>query len=102
MSNVLVYLEHAGAHVRSESLPAITFGKLAAQKLGGQLYFLLIGAEAKTAATAAATLGAAGVIIVEDSALGSVLAETYAPIIARIAKEKGAAIVGGAATNVGK
>ena len=102
MANVLVYIEHADGHVRTASLPALTFAQKAAEKTGGKVFALLVGAGAKAAAGAAAKYGAACVITVEDPALGHPLAETWAPIVARVAKDKGAAIVAAAATNLGK
>ena len=102
MGNVLIYLEHAEGHVRTASLPAVTFGKQAAAQHGGQLLFLLVGPHAKAAGEQAAKLGAHTVIVVEDAALEHVLAETYSQVIAKVAKEKGATLVAGAATNLGK
>lgn len=102
MGNVLVFLEHAEGHLRSASFPAITFGQQAAAQHGGQLYLLLVGPHAKAAAAVAAKYGAAGVIAVEEAGLEHILAETYAPVIAKIAKEKNAQVVAAAATNVGK
>src|SRR5690348_10017327 len=102
MGNVLLYLEHTEGHLRTASLPAITFGKQAAEAHGGQLWLILVGPHAQQAAAGAAKYGAAGVIAVEDPQLEHVLAETYAPVIARVAKEKGATLVAASATNVGK
>ena len=102
MGNVLIFVEHAEGHVRTASLPAVTFGQQAASHHGGKLYLMLVGANVKSAAAEAAQLGAAGVLTVEDPGLGNYLAETYAPIVARVAKEKGATLVGGTATNLGK
>jgi electron transfer flavoprotein alpha subunit len=54
------------------------------------------------AADEAAKLGAAEVVVVEAAGLENYLAETYAPIIAKVAQEKGATVVGATATAVGK
>jgi electron transfer flavoprotein alpha subunit len=62
---------------------------------------LLVGPGAASAAAEAAALGAA-VVTVEDPSLAHYLAESYAPIVARIAKERGASLVAATATNVGK
>lgn len=102
MGNVLIFVEHAGGHVRTASLPAVTFGHKAASLSGGQLQFLLVGPGAQAAAKEAAAYGASEVFVVEDPALEHYLAETYAPIVARVAKEKGASLVAGTATNLGK
>ena len=102
MGNVLIVVEHQDGHVRTASLPAITFGKKAAELHGGSLELLLIGKGAAAAGAEAATLGASAVFTVEDAALEHYLAETYAPIVARVAKEKSASLVAATATNFGK
>jgi electron transfer flavoprotein alpha subunit len=102
MANVLVVLEHAGGALRTASLPAITFGTELAGKRGGKLFLALIGAGLDKAAADAAQYGAAEVLVVENAALEHYLAETYAPIVARLAGELGATAVGATATSFGK
>jgi electron transfer flavoprotein alpha subunit len=104
MANVLIVLEHADGHLRTASLPAVTFGKQAAEKAGGSLTLLLIGAPGKAAAAAdeAAKLGAAEVLVAEHAGLESFLAESYAPIVVEAAKSKGASIVAATGTSFGK
>jgi electron transfer flavoprotein alpha subunit len=101
MGKVLLFVEHAGGHLRTSALPAITFAREAAKHHGGALALLLAGPGAAAAAAEAASFGA-DVLTVEDAALEHYLAETYAPIVARIAKEQGATLVAATATNVGK
>jgi electron transfer flavoprotein alpha subunit len=62
---------------------------------------LLVGAGAQAAGAAAAKV-APKVIVVDDAKLDHYLAETYAPIIARVAKEASATVVSATATAVGK
>ena len=102
MGNVLLFIENADGHMRSASLPAVTFARKAAQAHGGKLYFVLVGSQLAGAAAEAAKLGGDGVITVDDPCLEHYLAETYAPIVARIAKEKGATLVAATATNLAK
>jgi electron transfer flavoprotein alpha subunit len=102
MGNVLLFVENSEGHVRSASLPAVTFARQAAEQGGGQLHLLLVGADVKAAAAEASKLGAAGVVTVEDPALANYLAESFAPIVARVAKDKGASVVAASATNLGK
>lgn len=101
MGNVLALCEFSGASLRSSALSVITFARQAASAHGGEVVLLLIGAGAATAAPQAATF-AGKVITVEDGGLVNYLAETYAPIIARVAKENGASVVTATATSVGK
>ncbi len=102
MANVLVVLEHAAGALRTASLPAVTFGKEMAAKLGGQLYLLVAGHNIAQVAEEASHLGAAEVLVAENPALEQYLAETYAPIVARVVKDKGVAVVAGTATTFGK
>ena len=99
--NVLVVVESADEQLRTASLSAITFGREAAKLHGGGLSLLLIGSDVAAAATDAASYGVE-VIVVDDPGLAHYLAETYAPIVARVARDKGATLVAATATNFGK
>jgi electron transfer flavoprotein alpha subunit len=101
MGNVLVVVEQSGGQLRTASLPAVTFGKQMAEVAGGKLSLLLIGSNLGAAAAEAAKLGAE-VLVADDPKLEHYLAETYAPVIAKVAKEKGASVIGATATAVGK
>jgi electron transfer flavoprotein alpha subunit len=61
----------------------------------------LIGKGANDAAQAAAKF-APKVVVVDDAALEHPLAETFAPILARLAQENGASVVTATATSTGK
>jgi electron transfer flavoprotein alpha subunit len=102
MGNVLVFLEQADGALRPAALSTISFAQAAHKAHGGKLLFLLIGDNVRAAAEQAATFGADTVFSVEAGALKHYLAETYAPIVARIAREQGASLVGGTSTSVGK
>ena len=102
MGNVLLVLEQADRKLRPAALSAISFGRAAQKAHGGKLLFLLIGDSVQDAAREAAQFGADAVLVVEAPALKNYLAETYAPIVARVAKEQGASLVGGTSTAVGK
>jgi electron transfer flavoprotein alpha subunit len=102
MANVLVVVEQSGGVLRTASLPAVTFGKQLAELAGGKLSLLVIGSNVGKAAEEAAKLGAAEVLVADDPKLEHYLAESYAPVIAKVAKDKGAAVVGATATAFGK
>ena len=102
MGNVLIVVEQSGGQLRTASLPAISFGKQMAEKTGGQLHLLLIGASVGAAAAEAAKLGSAEVLTCEAPALEHALAETYAPIIAKAASDKQCSVIAGTATSFGK
>ncbi|MCU1277755.1 MAG: etfA, partial [bacterium] len=102
MGNVLIVVETQEGRVRTASLPAITFGKQVAEKAGGKLSLLVVGAGVDGAAAEAAKYGAAEVLVADHPSLKDYLAETYAPIVAKVAKEKGASHVAMTSTSTGK
>jgi electron transfer flavoprotein alpha subunit len=102
MGNVLVVVETQDGHLRTASLPAVTFGKQLAEKAGGKLSLLVVGAGVDGVAADAAKYGAAEVLVADHPGLKNYLAETYAPIVAKVAKEKGATVVAMTSTSTGK
>jgi electron transfer flavoprotein alpha subunit len=101
MGNVLAFCETAGAGLRTNALSCIAFARQAAEKHGGQVVVLLAGSGVKAAADEAARY-AAKVVVVDDGKLEKYMAETYAPIVARVAKAEGASVIAATATAVGK
>ncbi|HUJ61754.1 MAG TPA: FAD-binding protein [Kofleriaceae bacterium] len=101
MGNVLALCEFSGAALRSSALANLAFARGAATEHGGKVIALLAGAGAQAAGAAAAKY-APEVIVVDDARLEHYLAETFAPIIARLAKEHGASVVSATATALGK
>lgn len=101
MGNVLAICEFSGASLRSSALSNLTFARTAAAAHGGEVIIALLGAGAQAASAAAATF-AGKVVVVDDAALASYMAESYAPIIARLAKEHNATVVSATATSMGK
>jgi electron transfer flavoprotein alpha subunit len=101
MGNVLAFCEYSGDALRTSALANLAFARTAAQAHGGEVIALLIGAGAQAASGSAAKY-APKVIVVDDAKLDHYLAETYAPIVARLAKEHGATVVTATATAVGK
>jgi len=101
MGNILALCEFSGATLRSSALANLAFARIAAAAHGGEVIALLVGAGAQ-GASAEASKYAGKVITVEDGALAHYLAETYAPIVARLAKDHGATLVSATATAQGK
>jgi electron transfer flavoprotein alpha subunit len=102
MGNVLIVVETQDGHLRTASLPAVTFGKQLAEKAGGKVSLLVVGAGADGAAAEAAKYGAAEVLVADHPGFKNYLAETYAPIVAKVAKEKSASHVAMTSTSTGK
>ena len=101
MGNVLAICEFSGAALRASALANLAFARAAATAHGGEVVALVLGAGAQ-AASAGAAKYAPKVVVVEDGKLEHYLAETYAPVVARLAKEHGATVVCAAATSMGK
>lgn len=101
MGNVLALCEFEGASLRSSALANLAFARTAAQAHGGEVIAVLVGTGAQAASGAAAKF-APKIIVVEDAQLSHYLAETYAPIVARLAREHSATVVTATATAVGK
>ena len=101
MGNILAFCEFDGGALRASALSNLTFARQAAAAHGGEVVALLIGAGGAAAGAAAAAY-APKVVTVEHGDLAAYLAETYAPIVARLAGEHGATVVCAIATSVGK
>ncbi|MBA3396046.1 MAG: electron transfer flavoprotein subunit alpha/FixB family protein [Deltaproteobacteria bacterium] len=101
MGNVLAFCEFSDDGLRTSALANLTFARQAAQAHGGEVIALVMGGGVQGAAAAAAKY-APKVLVVDEPTLAHYLAETYAPIVARLAKEHGATVVCATATSVGK
>src|SRR5215211_5624943 len=101
MGNVLAFSEFSGAALKSSALANLSFARDAAAAHGGEVIIALIGKGAGEAAAAAAKF-APKVVVVDDAALEHALAETYAPILARLVGEHGVTVLTATATSVGK
>ncbi|HTL35861.1 MAG TPA: electron transfer flavoprotein subunit alpha/FixB family protein [Kofleriaceae bacterium] len=101
MGNVLAFCEFQGDTLRTSALANIAFARTSAQAHGGEVIALLVGPGAATAAGHAAKF-APKVVTVEDGKLEHYLAETYAPVLANLAKANNATVVSATATAIGK
>ncbi len=101
MGNVLAYCEFGDSALKSSALSNLTFATAAAKAHGGEVIALLVGKGAKGAGADAARY-AAKVVVVDDPGLEHYLAETHAPIVARLAGEHGASVVSATANTLGK
>jgi electron transfer flavoprotein alpha subunit len=101
MSNILAFCEFAGSTLRTSALANLAFARDAAKAHSGEVIILLVGNGAAGAAADAAKY-APKVVTVESPALGDYLAETYAPVLAKLAKEQDACVVTATATAIGK
>jgi electron transfer flavoprotein alpha subunit len=98
MGNVLAFCEFSGAQLKSSALANLAFARQAAQAHGGNVVALLVAAAAGPAAAKLAPK----VVVVDDAGLAHYLAETFAPIVAEVAKAQGASLISATATTTGK
>lgn len=101
MGNVIVFCESQGDSLKGSALSAIAAGRTAAGFHGGEVIALLVGKGVSAAADHACKY-APKVITVDDDRLETFMAETYAPVIAKVAKENDASVIVGAANQTGK
>jgi electron transfer flavoprotein alpha subunit len=99
MGNVIVYLETQDGKLRTASLPAVSFAREAAKHHGGQVYGVMAGSGFDTQEAAKYV---AKVFVFDNAGLKDYAAETYAPLVAKVAKEQGATAVCATATATGK
>jgi electron transfer flavoprotein alpha subunit len=105
MGAVIVYCEISGSSIRTASLPAVTAAAALATHHGGEVVAVVAGAGAGVAAAAADAARHAGigrVVAYDDPRLGTPMAETLAPLLARAVKEAGATALVATATSTGK
>jgi electron transfer flavoprotein alpha subunit len=101
MGNVLAFCEFQSGALRTSALANLSFARQAAKLHGGDVVILVVGPGAAAAGAAAAAY-APKVVTVEDPGLAHYLAETYAPVVASVARDQGATVVCATATAVGK
>jgi electron transfer flavoprotein alpha subunit len=98
---VLIVAEQSSGALRKATLHALSAGRQLARRTGGKLHVALLGSGVRPLADALAKHGAE-VHVGDAAGLANPLAEAHAPVIAALARQVGAAFVGGAATAFGK
>jgi electron transfer flavoprotein alpha subunit len=101
MANVLIVAEQLDGHLRRSTLNALSAGQALARRAGGQLRVALLGHGVAAPAQELAAYGEV-VQVADAPGLERYLAESFAPVVAGMARELGAAYVGAAATAFGK
>jgi electron transfer flavoprotein alpha subunit len=102
MGNVLVFAEHQHHKFPKSTLVAITAGKSAASKLGGDCYATVFGKGIDDLANQLAECGVKKVFAVDDAALEHYLADTHAAALSQLVKDKGIEALVATATAMGK
>jgi len=101
MGNVLAFCETNGDQLKTSALSNLAFAREAAKAHGGDVVILLVGQGTQAAGPQAAKY-ASKVITVDDANLNYYFAETFAPVVAKVAKEVGATVISATATAMGK
>jgi len=99
--NVLIVAEQVNGALRKATLHAISAGREIARRTGGKLHLALLGKGIGPVAEELAGYGA-DVHLADAPVLEHALAESYAQVVAEIAKAAQATFVGAAATAFGK
>lgn len=102
MSNVLIFVEYAGAQAKPGSLAGITFGQAYAQATGGELHLAMIGSGATAAAESIKGFGAKAVHVIDNDCFKNYLAESYTKALTHLAEKTSATMVAGAASSTTK
>ncbi len=102
MGNVLVFAEHQHLKFAKTTLVAITAGKDAASKSGGECYAAVFGKGIDALANELAEYGVKKVYAVDDAALEHYTADAHAAALAQLIKDKGIETLIATATAVGK
>jgi electron transfer flavoprotein alpha subunit len=101
MAAVVVFVESTPQGLKSSSLPAVTAARALAEHHGGPVVAVVMGAGVEATAKEAAAY-VEKVVAHDDPALGAVLAESYAPVLAATVKQQGGTALVASATSAGK
>jgi len=102
MPQILVIAEHACGSLRPATGAAAGFASQVVAAAGGAFDILVLGADVGPVAAAVAHYRAASVLVADSPALAQPLADTYAHLIAAVARRRGATLVVAAATTFSK
>jgi electron transfer flavoprotein alpha subunit len=102
VGNVLIYGEHAHGQLPKATAIAVTAGKQAASKLGGETILALLGNDVSGLKDQAAKLGTSKVVTVESPALEHHTADVVALAIKAVCEATGSNLVVFASTSKGK
>jgi electron transfer flavoprotein alpha subunit len=102
MGTVLVFAEHQHHKFAKTTLVAISAGKDAASKSGGECWAVVCGKGVDDLAGELAEYGVKKVFVVDDPALEHYTADAHAAALAQLVKDKGVELLLATATAVGK
>lgn len=94
MSSILLVAEHLNGQIKKATFNALTFAQQAKEKLNANLCLLVIGNNIEDIAASLQPYGADTIYLVENTSLENCLAETWGVVIAEVAKQCDAVLVG--------
>jgi len=102
MANILLYTEQRGGEFKSATLPAVTFARQLAEKVGGGFDIVVLGHNVGGVVEQVKGLGAAKVLVADSANLAHPLPDVYAAALAEVAQKSGAKYVVASATTIAK
>lgn len=102
MGEILVVVEHQGGALKKTTLSTLAAAKALSALLGGEVDALVLGEGAGGVAEAVSGYGVRKVLLGEDAALREPLAQSFAPAVAQIVRERGYGAVLAPASTFGK
>ncbi len=102
MGNALIVAEYKGDALKKVTRAAFTFAKEYTTKQGGEFHILVLGHNLGAVVDECMSYGAAKVHVADNESLANYLAESYAQVVAQVAKDSGAEVVGATASAMTK
>src|SRR6185369_8965324 len=102
MLQILILAEHEDDQLKLATLSAVGFARKVCGEAGGAFEILVIGENVSGIAETLRPYGAAGVLIADDAQLKNPVADKYAHVIAKAARERNSTMVVGAASTFSK
>jgi electron transfer flavoprotein alpha subunit len=102
MPQILILAEHEDGQLKFATFSAVGFARKVCGEAGGAFEILVIGENVSGIAETLRPYGAAGVLIADDAQLKNPVADKYAYVIAKAARERNSTMVVGAASTFSK
>jgi electron transfer flavoprotein alpha subunit len=102
MANILVIAEHDDGQLKLATLSAVAFAHKVVAVAGGAFEIVVIGENIGGTSEQLRNYGAANVLLADNTQLRHPLGDKYAQVVADVAKQRGSAMVVGAASTFSK
>ncbi len=102
MGNALIIAEYKGDALKKVTRAAFTFAKQYTAKKGGEFNILLLGHNMGAIVDECMSYGASKVYVADNESLANYMAESYAQVVAQVAKDSGAEVIAATASAMTK